>query len=30
MTATAAAAFIFTIPKHSLVLTGKRLTSAKP
>lgn len=30
MTATAAAAFIFTIPKHSLVLTGKATPSVKP
>ena len=30
MTATATAAFIFTIPKHSLVLTGKAAPSAKP
>ena len=30
MTATAATAFIFTIPKHSLVITGKATPSAKP
>jgi len=30
MTATSAAAFIFTIPKHSLVLTGKVVPSGKP
>lgn len=29
MTATAAAAFIFTIPKHSLALTGKAIPSTK-
>jgi hypothetical protein len=30
MTATAAAAFIFTIPKHSLLLTGKPSPVTKP
>jgi len=30
MTATAAAAFIFTIPKHSLLLTGKPSPTGKP
>jgi hypothetical protein len=30
MTATAAAAFIFNIPKHSLMLTGKAIPSANP
>jgi hypothetical protein len=29
MTATAATVFIFTIPKHNLVLTGKTIPSAK-